>query len=215
MMDEFATDGYRAINKARQIHLGGLGLELEDRRVLELGAGVGDHTLFWVRRGCIVTSVDGRQENLDKIRQRYPTVTCVQYDLDHSDWPFSCYDIIYAYGILYHLQDPIAALERWARDSNTLLILETVVSRDDNPYIKVENSESSTACLHGECVWPSIKDIVDTLQACGRYVYRPVNVPNHEEFPSDWSDLPPTGSIRAVFIASRKELSLPTLRKVY
>ena len=59
----FNNLGYLRQNQRRQEHLAGLGLDLHKRTVLELGAGVGHHTTFFVDRGCLVTSVEPRPEN--------------------------------------------------------------------------------------------------------------------------------------------------------
>jgi hypothetical protein len=48
-----------------------LGLPLARRRVLELGAGIGDHTTFFLDRDCEVCVSDGHAENVDFLRQRY------------------------------------------------------------------------------------------------------------------------------------------------
>ena len=48
-----------AINQARQSHLASLGLDLANKRVLEVGAGIGLHTPFFRERGCEVTVTDG------------------------------------------------------------------------------------------------------------------------------------------------------------
>ena len=42
------------INHARQDHLAALGLDLQAKRVLEVGAGIGLHTEFFEKRGCEV-----------------------------------------------------------------------------------------------------------------------------------------------------------------
>src|SRR5882762_5851252 len=52
-------------NARRQEHLASLGLALQGRRVLEVGAGIGDHTTFFLDRGCSVLSVEPRLENCE------------------------------------------------------------------------------------------------------------------------------------------------------
>src|SRR5438045_257276 len=48
---EFLSPAYQSHNIARLQHLDSLGLDLSGKRVLEVGAGVGDHTLFYLYRG--------------------------------------------------------------------------------------------------------------------------------------------------------------------
>ena len=54
----FRSPQYRRHNARRQEHLASLGLDLRHKSVLELGAGVGDHTVFFLDRDCVVTSVE-------------------------------------------------------------------------------------------------------------------------------------------------------------
>lgn len=211
MIDEFLTDGYQRINKIRQDHLAGLGLDLDNQTVLELGAGIGDHTDFWLRRSCQVTAVEGRPENAFRLRSRFPTVEVIEHDLETS-LPLTPYQVVYAYGILYHLQNPMKALERWASCCIRLLLLESVVSRDSISIVKSESSDNPTACLHGSCVWLTRLEIVSALSRCLPYVYTPIESPHHEEFPQDWSKLPNDGLVRAIFIGSQKPLTLDTLQ---
>lgn len=45
---------YLRHNARRQEHLATLGLDLGNKSVLEVGAGIGDHTQFFLDRGCKV-----------------------------------------------------------------------------------------------------------------------------------------------------------------
>src|SRR5690242_1107048 len=51
---EFLSPAYQQHNVARLQHLDSLGLPVCGKRVLELGAGVGDHTIFYLHRNCKV-----------------------------------------------------------------------------------------------------------------------------------------------------------------
>ena len=59
----FSSEHYETHNRARLRHLASLGLELSGR-VLEVGSGPGDHTAFYLERGCSVVSIDARRECL-------------------------------------------------------------------------------------------------------------------------------------------------------
>ena len=81
----FHTEFYRRHNARRQEHLATLGLDLSNKSVLEVGAGIGDHTTFFLDRGCNVLCTEPREENLDVIRRRFesdPRVAVEQLDLD-------------------------------------------------------------------------------------------------------------------------------------
>ena len=91
-----------AINHARQSHLGSLGLDLKGKKVLEVGAGIGLHTPFFLERGCDVTVTDGRAENVAEIARRLPGVKTAVVDLERDEpIVLGRFDVIYCYGLLY------------------------------------------------------------------------------------------------------------------
>src|SRR5262245_11954492 len=71
-LDVFTKPDSLAIDKARQDHLASLGLDLEGKTVLEVGAGIGLHTQFFLDRGCAITITDGDPANVAAIQERYP-----------------------------------------------------------------------------------------------------------------------------------------------
>src|SRR4051794_34512299 len=64
----FRNPHYQRHNARRQEHLATLGLDIARRSVLEVGAGVGDHTTFFLDRDCNVVSVEPRAENCELFR---------------------------------------------------------------------------------------------------------------------------------------------------
>jgi hypothetical protein len=58
----FLTPEANAINRARQDHLASLGFDFAGKSLLEVGAGIGLHTPFFVRRGCSALVTDGNAE---------------------------------------------------------------------------------------------------------------------------------------------------------
>src|ERR1700733_6970757 len=84
-MDYFYSEHYQTHNRARLSHLASLGLPLAGRQVLEVGCGPGDHTGFYLERGCAVFSVDARQECIEAVQARYPQVDTAQVDLNRPD----------------------------------------------------------------------------------------------------------------------------------
>src|SRR5215467_7370709 len=96
------------INRIRHAHLASLGLNLQAKRVLEVGAGIGLLTAFFEERGCDVLSTDANPTNVAEMLRRYPHRKIGLLDLDRPA-PLSDlgdFDIVYCYGTLYHLCDP-------------------------------------------------------------------------------------------------------------
>src|SRR5262245_9293378 len=101
LLDSFASDDYQRHNKRRQEHLASLHLDLSGRSVLEIGAGPGDHTGFFLDRGCHVTSTDGRPECVEALKARFPKAKILQFDANaEPPAEIQPHQIIYAYGLL-------------------------------------------------------------------------------------------------------------------
>jgi SAM-dependent methyltransferase len=182
--------------------------------VLEVGAGIGDHTSFFLDRGCQVVSTDARPENLKILRARYPQLHIAPLDLDCPQEGIikGLFDIVYCYGLLYHLSRPTEAIEFMARYCRKLLLLETVVSFSDAESIVQcrEAAMNPTQSASGEGCRPSRRWVFDQLRRHFEFVYVPVTQPWHDEFPIDWSSPPLTRVLtRAIFIASRHKLDNP------
>jgi 16S rRNA A1518/A1519 N6-dimethyltransferase RsmA/KsgA/DIM1 with predicted DNA glycosylase/AP lyase activity len=71
MAEAFRIGYYQRFNARRLEHLATLGLDLWDKTVLEVGAGVGDLTSFFLDRGCKVTSVEARAENIQRCAETF------------------------------------------------------------------------------------------------------------------------------------------------
>ena len=94
--DAFLSNRYQRHNQRRLEHLASLGLNIGGLTVLEVGAGIGDHTSFFIDRGCKVVSSDARQENIKILRSRYPDIRVLRLDLDNPPRTLSeVFDIVY------------------------------------------------------------------------------------------------------------------------
>ncbi len=214
----FRYRDYLRLNAARLDHLASLGLDIGGRRVLEVGAGVGDLTRFWVERGCTVHSTDARPDHVRLIARAFdnePAVSVGRLDLD-APLPFTGepYDVVFAYGLLYHLADPVAGLAYMAAACRDLLVLETCVSvgADESPHPVGENALVPSQAVSGTGCRPTRAWVHARLREAFAHVYMPATQPDHAEFPLDWS-VPSAAErlTRAVFIASRRPLANATL----
>lgn len=206
----FLSYHYQRHNQRRLEHLASLGLNIAGSTVLEVGAGIGDHTHFFIDRGCQIVASDARHENLKILRSRYPDVKVLHIDLDNPPKIFNdLFDIIYCYGVLYHLQHPTEALEFMSRCCRKMLLLETCVSFGDKDSLNPCNEDlrNPTQSISGMGCRPTRKWVYNQLKRHFDFVYLPITQPHHEEFPVDWT-LPPSKKTlaRAVFIASRQQI---------
>jgi SAM-dependent methyltransferase len=209
--DIFWSTHYTRHNQRRQEHLASLGLQLADRTVLEVGAGIGDHTSFFLDRRCNVVVTEAQEQNLTVLRDRYPDLDVRRLDLNMPPEDAIEVDVVYCYGTLYHLDDPAAAIEWMSRCSREMLLIETCVAygQAEAVYPFQERAGKPDDALSGTGCRPTRSWVRSRLAACFEHVYVPVSQPWHEEFPVDWSrpELADESLIRAVFVASKKALS--------
>jgi SAM-dependent methyltransferase len=211
---DFLSPDYQRHNVARLEHLDSLGLVGRGKSVLEVGAGVGDHTLYYLFRGCTVTPTDGRPELVEFIRRRLG-VNAQVLDVDmHPEAMRSLgkFDILHCYGLLYHLSRPEDFL-RETRAAADLLLLETVVSWGDESAVHLASEDRAilSQAMHGGCR-PTRRWIFDFLRTLYPHVYVPKTQPRHVQFPLEW-DLPrPAVPLtRAIFVASDRPIDNPLL----
>jgi|GEM_PF-263497 len=209
-IDVFHSYHYQRHNQRRQEHLASLGLDIAGATVLEVGAGIGDHTSFFLDRGCQVFTTEARQANLEILRSRYPNLQVRHLDLDAPDTTFNeVFDIVYCYGLLYHLKQPTEAIEFMSRCCRKMLLLETCVSFGEGESINPcgELAASPSQAISGQGCRPTRRWVYNQLKGQFDFVYMPITQPNHEEFPVDWS-LPASTKIltRSIYIASREAL---------
>lgn len=216
----FFNRHYQMHNVKRLSHLDTLGLDIRSKSVLEIGAGIGDHTYYYLIKSCSVVSTDARENLVNYIKKRFAVDTFV-LDVEknlHRITELKKFDIIRCYGLLYHIQNPeqfIAALKH----KGSLLLLETCVShdfREYGPHFVKENKANQTQSVSGNGCRPTRKWVYDRLKENFNYVYMPVTQPDHVEFPTDWSNPIEDRNklIRAVFIASEKPLTNPMLSDI-
>lgn len=214
---DFHSDRYLRNTARRLEHLASLGLDLDNRSVLEVGAGIGDLTSFFLDRNCRVHSTEGRPDNFDVLRQRYqngPNVTSELLDLDpppaHNG---KRYDVVFSYGLLYHLSSPSLALDYLATSCADLLLLETIVipngTPGENPW--AENAALAGAAVSGTGSRPTRSWVWSALMTRFPHVYMPRTQPRHIEFPIDWTLPGYPAATRSIFIASRTPIENPLL----
>lgn len=221
---DFHSDRYLRNTARRLEHLASLGLDLDHKRVLEVGAGIGDLTTFFLDRDCTVHATEGRPGNFDVLRERYASEQNVSTALLDLDPPPSgvtlpgeranaTFDVVFCYGLLYHLSRPDLALDFLASATGGVLLLESIVKPAGVPGGKgganpwAENAELAGSAVSGTGSRPSRGWVWEQLKARFEHVYVPTTQPRHAEFPVDWTLPGYTSATRAIFIASRAPLN--------
>lgn len=202
-----------SINTARIEHLRSLNLPVKGRTVIDVGCGVGHLAKYFVDHGCDVLCVDGRSENIDHLRQLYPTVRAQVFDLERQRIAeLGQFDIVFCYGLLYHVENPFRAIREFAAACKDLLIIETQVCDHALPVILYKEETSSySQALRRIGSRPSPSAVALALRESGfKYVYAPHDKPDHPDFRFAWKNDLSDGRdghlLRAIFVASRRAI---------
>ena len=134
-------------------------------RILDLGAGTGEYSLHFARKGYAVSALELADANIRAFREKLcpeDGIELVQGNaLDLSRWPDSSFDAVLVFGPLYHLQSPadrqrcIQEAMRVCKDSGTLFF--AFISHDmvfftelgyDKDYFKTGDYDHDTFRLH-------------------------------------------------------------------
>jgi Methyltransferase domain len=219
-IEAFQSIAYQRHNARRLEHLASLRIPVAGLRVLELGAGIGDQTSYYVDRGCEVTITEARGSNLEILSRRFPEHTVVRLDMEHPECVAGApFDVAHCYGLLYHLANPEQAIGFIGSHCSTLF-LETCVSFGSELAVNAvpEDAADHTQAISGMGCRPTRPWLWQQLQRHFAHVYCPTTQPNHEEFPLDWT-APEKHRIampvlqRSVFVASRREIHNPLLSR--
>jgi len=215
----FESADAQSINKARLCHLANLNLDIRGKTVLDVGCGVGHLGGFFEERGGSVIGVDARPENIERLHALYPGRQAHALNAESGSLTdLGRFDIVFCYGLLYHLENPIAALRNIATCCKDLLLLETVVSDDARPVLQLvdEPRETKNQAVSGFGCRPSPAFVTMALNRIGfRFVYTTKSIPDHVDFAFDWRN---SGEwqrdghlLRCIFVASRNQLDNPEL----
>ena len=175
--NRFLVDLALASNKSRLLHLDSLGIPLAGKSVLEVGAGIGLLTGYLESKCCKVLSTDGRPENVATMKKLFPWRTVDVVDLDSISTPTELgkFDIVFCYGVLYHLKEPEKALTALSAVCKDMILLESKTSVGESGKYPQKESGLVDQALHGIGCRPTKEWITGILGKHFEFVYVPVN----------------------------------------
>jgi hypothetical protein len=127
------------------------------------------------------------------------------------------FDVVHCFGLLYHLDSPVAALRQLSAVCRGSLVMETMVCDFDQPVtVLTDEPLSSNQALAGLASRPSPAFIAMTLDRLGfAHVYGTTMPPAFPDFQFAWRnnlDIRRDGhNLRCMFVASRTPIDRPQL----
>ncbi len=210
----FDRPHYVDITEARLNHFKSLNLPITGKTVIDVGCGIGRFSEFFVSQSCDIFCIDGRSENIKILKELYPELKAAVVDLETSTiLEYGKFDVVFCYGLLYHLADPFGFIKNAFRICGEMMIIETCITDANDPILRIvhESKSDITQAVSGTGSRPSPSYVITCLYLTGfKYVYSPVELPNHKQFQykrtNDFSYLRDGEPIRDIFVASHKEI---------
>jgi 2-polyprenyl-3-methyl-5-hydroxy-6-metoxy-1,4-benzoquinol methylase len=155
------------------------GGSLEGKRVLDLGCNAGFWSLQAIEAGAdFVMGVDGREmhkEQADFVfevkgvdKSRYQFIVGNVYDVDYKK--YGQFDVVFCFGLLYHLAKPMRLFELMSEINKDIFIIDTGIIRMPGSFLKYKQEKMTDprATMEYELVSSPTKEAVrDMLQTVG------------------------------------------------
>jgi len=190
------------------------GGSLKRKRVLDLGCNAGFWSLQAVEAGCdYVLGIDGRQMHVDQANLVFETKNIEPsryefrrqdiFDLDRS--ALGRFDVVFCFGLLYHLSKHIDLLELISSVNTDLLMIDTLITDRPDPVLEIRHEsldEPRNAIDYDLIMVPSRTAI---LEMTGIFGYKSVVLrPTFSDYGGSWDFQ--AGVRRAFFCAKETPL---------
>ena len=176
---------------------------------LDVGCGPGWFSARLAARGLAVLALDGRAELIEEARRRTPSILFSVANVQSLDAmaAIPAVDIVFCFGLLYHLENPFAAIRNLRRCTRKHLLIETQILPASEPYARlISEGRNETQGLDFHSLVLSRAALVKMLFVAGfRSVERYVGDVDHEDF----QDTPAKKHRREIFLIGDLPAGLP------
>lgn len=155
------------------------------KSALDVGCGVGYFSNYLSKLGLEVSAFDGRPENVKEAQIRHRDVKFLVLNVEDSAVKeLGSFDLIFCFGLLYHLENPFLAIRNLYHIAGKMLIVESMVIPRRFPSASLVNEgPSEDQSLNFTAFIPSESCLVKMLYCAGfPYVYGSVFSPKHEDY---------------------------------
>lgn len=210
----FDQSHYDALNAARGETVGRLLPDLKQRlnlkTALDLGCGLGHYANILHQHGFDVLAVDGRLENVEEARRRFPHLKFQLADAQDSELPrLGKFDLVFCFGLLYHLENPFRVVRSIGELTSKLALVEGIVYPSPEPaMVLMDENVGVDQGLNYLAFYPSEPCLIKMLRRSGiSHCYSPEVMPAHPEYHKGSNGF----RRRTVLAAARKSIDSPLL----
>jgi len=212
----FDMPHYDALNTTRlaviEDLLNSLRTELSFETAADVGCGVGHLSSYLASRGLKVLALDGREENVSEAKRRFPAIDFQTGNAeDEQIRLFGTFDLVVCAGLLYHLENPFAAVRNIFALTGKVAIIEgmCVPGKDPNWALRDEGPTEDQGLRH-VAFYPTENGLIKLLYRAGfPFVYRFRRLPAHPNYRTTATHR----QSRTILAASRVPVSTPLLAR--
>ena len=181
------------------------------RTALDLGCGVGYFSALLRDLGFELTATDFRAENIAEARSRHSGIDFRIADAeDPTLSSLGKFDLVFCFGLLYHLENPFRVIRNLHALTGKLLLLESMAVPNEHPFLFVLDEPAGVDQSMGAVsFYPSDGAIIKMAFRAGfPHVYQFRELPNHENYRASVG----RECTRTMFAASLQPLDSKLLR---
>lgn len=210
----FDAQHYERLNASRAEVVSHLLAEIKQplnlRTAVDVACGLGYFSNVLNSLGLDVVAVDGRQDNVDEALRRHPDIRFERYDAEDPELrTLGSFDLVFCFGLLYHLENPLLTVRHLYAMTEKLLLAEAVIFPGDEPAMALIDEEMyDDQGLNHIAFYPTEACLIKMLYRVGfSSVYQFVQQPDH----SDYRETSGSRRVRTILAAAPASVSSPQL----
>jgi len=210
----FDQKGYEELNRPREAVVRELiaqvKVALPLATAVDVGCGVGYFSNVLHSLGLNVLGLDAREQNVLEARHRYPHIRFeVMNAEDSRALQFGQFDLVFCFGLLYHLENPFQVIRNLSAMTGQFALLEGVCyPSKESVMVLVEEDELDDQGVNNIAFCPSEACLLQMLYRSGyKSCFLPRIMPAHPYYNPGEDSF----RLRTLIAASKRQLEIPSL----